>query len=105
MNIKFLSKAGIIFGNILAGIFVLFLILPFFLNIAIDKFTPQIVGEINKATGLSAGIENIKIVTTPKLTAGLKIGKFELYTPDKEPVFVSNTHNPVWLNTFVTIAI
>ena len=90
MNIKFLAKVGIVSGSILVGAFLLFLLLPFVLNIFIDKYTPQIVGEINKATGLSSGLEDVRIVTTPKLTAGLKVKKFELYTPQKEPIFVSN---------------
>lgn len=90
MNIRFLSKLGIILGSILAGTFLLFLLLPFVLNFFIDKYTPQIAGEINKITGLSSGLEEVKIVTTPKLTAGLKVKKFELYTPLKEPVLIAD---------------
>ena len=90
MNIKFFMRFGVILGSILIGAFLLFLLLPFVLNIFIDKYTPQIVGEINKATGLSSGLEEVKIVTTPKLTAGLKVKKFELYTPLKEPVFIAD---------------
>ncbi len=90
MNIKILTKIGIISGSILTGLFLLFLILPFCVNFFINKYTPQIVGEINKATGLSAGIEDIKFVTTPKLTAGLSVKKFELYTPQKEPIFIGD---------------
>ena len=90
MNIRFLTKIGIILGSILMGIFLLFLLLPFVLNFFIDKYTPQIVGEINKITGLSAGLEDVRIVTTPKLTAGLHVKKFELYTPYKEPIFIAD---------------
>ena len=90
MNIKLLSKIGIILGSILMSFFLLFLLLPVFINFAIDKYTPQIAGEINKMTGLSAGLEDVKIVTTPKLTAGLKVKKFELYTPKKEPIFIAD---------------
>ena len=90
MDIKFWTKVGIISGSILVGIFVLILLLPFILNFFIDKYTPQIAGEINKITGLSAGLEDIKIVGTPKLTAGLRVKKFELYTPEKEPVFIAD---------------
>ena len=90
MNIKFLAKTGIILGSILVGAFALFLLTPFILNFVIDKYTPVIVGEINKLTGLSTGLEDVKVVTTPKLTAGLKVGKFELYTPLKEPVFIAD---------------
>ena len=90
MNIKFWAKVGVISGSILVGIFLLFLLLPFILNFFIDKYTPQIVGEINKATGLSAGLEEVRIVATPKLTTGIKVKKFELYTPQKEPIFIAN---------------
>ena len=90
MNIKFWTKIGIISGSVLAGAFLLILLLPFILNLFIDKYTPQIVGEINKLTGLSAGMEEVRIVGTPKLTAGLKVKKFELYTPQKEPIFVAD---------------
>ena len=90
MNIKFWAKVGIIMGSILVGAFILLLLSPFILNFAIDKYTPQIVGEINKATGLSAGLEDMRIVTAPKFTAGLKVKKFELYTPKKEPVFIAD---------------
>ena len=90
MNIKLLARIGVISGSLLIGIFVLFLILPFGLNFFIDKYTPQIAGEINKATGLSAGLEDIKIVVSPKLTAGLNVKKFELYTPLKEPIFIAD---------------
>ena len=89
MNIRFWARVGIISGSILVSIFLLILLLPFCLNFFIDKYTPQIVGEINKATGLSAGLEEVKIVGTPKLTAGLKVKKFELFTPQKEPIFVA----------------
>ena len=90
MNIKFWTKVGIISGSILVGVLLLFMMLPFILNFFIDKYTPQIVGEINKLTGLSAGMEEVRIVGTPKLTAGLRVKKFELYTPQKEPIFVAD---------------
>ena len=90
MNIKFWTKVGIISGSILMGVFLLIMLLPFVLNIFIDKYTPQIVGEINKITGLSAGMEEVRIVGTPKLTAGLRVKKFELYTPQKEPIFIAD---------------
>ncbi len=90
MNIKFLAKTGAILGSLLIGIFLLFLILPFFLNIFIDKYTPAIVGELNKISGLSSGIEEIKIVTSPKLSAGVKVKKFELYTVKKEHILTAD---------------
>ena len=90
MNIKFWARAGVILGSLLMGFCFLILLLPFIFNLFIDKYTPQIVGEINKATGLSAGLEEVRFVGTPKLTAGLKVKKFELYTPNKEPIFIAD---------------
>ena len=90
MDIKFWAKVGVISGSILVGAFLLILLLPFCLNFFIDKYTPQIVGEINKATGLSAGLEEVRVVATPKFTVGLKVKKFELYTPQKEPIFIAD---------------
>ena len=90
MNIKFWTKVGIISGSILAGAFLIILLLPFILNIFIDKYTPRIAGEINKLTGLSAGMEEVRIVGTPKLTAGFRVKKFELYTPQKEPIIIAD---------------
>ena len=99
MNIKLLAKIGIISGSILMGAFLLFLLLPLGLNFFIDKYTPQIVGEINKATGLSAGLEEVRVVATPKLTAGLKVKKFELYTPQTEPIFISDNFENTLVET------
>ncbi len=87
---KFAVKMIKLLGIVLFGVFVLFLLLPFVLNFFIDKQIPQIAGLINKYTGLSAGLEEVRVVTTPKLTAGLKVKKFELYTPTKEPILIAN---------------
>ena len=87
---NFWNKLCTTVGVIFAGTFLLFLLLPFVLNFFIDKHIPQIAGIINKTTGLSAGLEEVRIVTTPKLTAGLKVKKFELYTPLKEPIIIAD---------------
>ncbi len=74
MNTKILKILG---GSVL-GIYALFLLAPFAVNPIINGYVPQINDEIHKAAGLNSKIENIKFVTTPKLTAGVKIEKFEL---------------------------
>ncbi len=86
MQFKILSKIGMILGFVLLGLYLVFLLLPFVLNFSIDKYMPKLAGEINKVTGLNIGLEEVRLVTTPKLTAGLKIKKFQLYTPLKEPI-------------------
>ncbi len=87
MNKKALIKTGIAAGSILAGIYAVFLLSPLVLNPIINGYTPQIVNEIHKASGLDAKLEGVKLVTTPKLTAGLKVKKFTLLTPDNEQIF------------------
>jgi len=87
---KFLSKIINGICVLLIGTFILFLLLPFVLNFFIDRHIPQIAGVINKYTGLSAGLEDVRIVTTPKFTAGLKVKKIELYTPSKEKILIAD---------------
>ena len=72
------KKLLIILGASILGIYVLFLLAPLALNPIVNGYVPTINDEIKKATGLESNIENIKFVTTPKLTAGIKIEKFEL---------------------------
>ena len=90
MNKRVLTKVLITITSIFIGIYIVFLILPLILNPIIEGYIPQITGEIHKATGLVAKLEEVKVVTTPKLTAGLKIKKFTLLTPDNEQVFDSD---------------
>ena len=72
------KKLLIILGASILGIYVLFLLAPLVLNPIVNGYVPTINDEIKKATGLDSNIENIKFVTTPKLTAGIKVEKFEL---------------------------
>lgn len=72
------KKLLIILGSSVLGIYALFLLAPLVLNPIVNSYVPTIKEEIKKASGLEADIENIKFVTTPKLTAGIKVQKFEL---------------------------
>lgn len=86
MNTNLLKKTGIILGSIVLTIYAVFLLAPLVVNPIVNGYAPKIKEEIYKASGLIANINEIKLVTTPKLTAGLKVGQFELLTPDNEPV-------------------
>ena len=68
------KKICIGLGIFILFIYVLFLILPFIITPIAKSYLPVIKEEITKATGLSTEIENLRIVTTPKLTAGLRVG-------------------------------
>lgn len=87
MNNKFWKKAGITLAGIAGSAYLIFLISPLILNPIINGYSPQIVNEIHKATGLDASIEDVTLVTTPKLTAGLKVKRFALLTPANEQLF------------------
>ena len=86
MNKNTWKKIGITAGCLAIGVYVVFLASPLVLNPIINGYSDDIVNEIHKATGLNAKLGNVKLVTTPKLTAGLKVDKFELLTPDNEHV-------------------
>ena len=81
MNKKFLNilaKIGIFF----ASIYLLFLILPFLLLPVLNAFNSKISTEIEKATKFKVELNKIRIVTTPKLTVGAKIGDIKVYQPN-----------------------
>lgn len=86
MRIKLLKNFLIIFSAILGSLYVLFLVLPFAVSPVIKNYIPQINEEIKNLTGLNSSVEGIKLVTTPKLTVGAKVGKFLITTPDNKEV-------------------
>ena len=90
MNKRVWTKVLIAAASAAAGVYAIFLLSPLILNPIIEGYIPQINGEIHKATGLVSKLEGVKVVTTPKLTAGLKVKRFTLLTPDNEQVFDSN---------------
>ena len=90
MNKRVWTKVLIAAASAAAGVYAFFLLSPLILNPIIEGYTPKINGEIHKATGLVSKLEGVKVVTTPKLTAGLKVKRFTLLTPDNEQVFDSN---------------
>ncbi len=85
-----LKKICIGFGIFVLSIYVLFLILPFVITPIAKGYLPTIKEEITKATGLSTEIENLRIVTTPKLTAGLRVGRFAVLTPEGKQILNAN---------------
>ncbi|MBQ7764403.1 AsmA family protein [bacterium] len=87
MNINFLKKTGIVIAGALGAVYVLFLILPFIISPIANNYIPMVNDEIKKATGLNSRIENFRIVTTPKLTVGAKLGKFAILTPQDKEIF------------------
>ena len=87
MNINFFKKTGIVVAGVLGAIYALFLILPFIISPIANNYLPMVNEEIKKATGLNSKIEDFRIVTTPKLTVGAKLGKFAILTPQDKEIF------------------
>lgn len=86
MNTNFLKKAGIATVGTLVSIYGLFLVAPFIATPIINQYIPTINNEIKKATGLNSQIEDFKLVTTPKLTVGAKLGEFKILTPENKEI-------------------
>lgn len=86
MKIGFLKNCLIGSIAFIGGLYILFLILPFIVSPIVNNYIPTIKDEIKKNTGLDSYIEGVKLVTTPKLTAGVKIDKFIIKTPEMRDV-------------------
>ena len=84
MNKEILKKTGIITVSVIAGIYVLFLVVPLFLGGIATSCGHYLTKVIEDASGFKVKFENVKVVTTPKLTAGVKIGHLSAASPDGE---------------------
>ena len=90
MNINFIKKIGFAITGIIITIYALFLILPFIISPIANNYLPTLNNEIKKATGLTTKIEGFKIITTPKLTIGAKLEKFNILTPENKEILSAN---------------
>lgn len=86
MNKKIWLKTGIAAGSLIIGVYAIFLASPLIVNPIINNYSYNIVKEIKEATGLEAGLGKMHFVTTPKLTAGVRVDTFSLQTPDNEKI-------------------
>lgn len=78
----FASKGFIAVLSVIAGLYVMFLLLPFillpFLNSAMDNLSKSIEKDFKIKTEFS----KFRLITTPKLTAGIKCENFRAYLPN-----------------------
>lgn len=81
MNKNILKKTLIILGGIFAFIYILFLILPVLLIPVLDLLSQKTSDEIFKTTGFKAEFVKFRVVTTPKLTFGVKLENAKIYEP------------------------
>ena len=90
MNNKIWVKAGITIAGVLGVTYITFLTAPFFVNPIINKYVPEITKSIKDMTGLNSNLEEVTLVTTPKLTAGLRVKKFELLEPNNNKILTAD---------------
>ena len=69
-------------------LYALFLILPFFLTGFVNSV--DISNIVEDSCGFKLKTENIRILTTPKLTVGIKFGHFEVALPTGETFFTAD---------------
>lgn len=82
-----LKITAIAAGSVILFIYVLFLTAPFFLNLYIAGHSGEIIKLIKDASGFDVVLEDLKVVTTPKLTAGIKLGHAEIMLPNNDKIF------------------
>lgn len=87
---KFLKYTGITIGVILIGLYLLFLAAPIFLNGIANSYSSEITKIFEDATGFKLKLGEIKILTTPKLTAGGIVEHIELALPTGESFFTAD---------------
>lgn len=78
------KKLAIGFMAFVALIYVLFLVLPFFLTNLVNSYNSEIVKAVEDASGFKVKLENIKLITTPKLTVGGGVKHIEVALPNGE---------------------
>lgn len=82
-----LKKIGIITGSTLLCIYVLFLILPVILSPIANSYTQNIKDLIKTSAGFDAQIEGLGVVTSPNLSAGIRVKDFSLSVPEADKPF------------------
>ena len=73
-----LKIAGFTVIGILAIFYIAFLISPLFVNSYIKSHNSEITDQIESLSGFKVVLNDLKLVTTPKLTAGIKLSHAEL---------------------------
>ena len=86
----FIKKVSIIIGSIIGCIYIIFLALPFAVNPFINRYCDTISALAKDTAGLDVTLKNIGIVTTPKLTAGIKAGYINVKLPTGDEIVSAN---------------
>lgn len=77
-----IKKISLVSFYVLGSLYLLFLLLPLVLSPILNSYSVQIESALEEATGYKFKLEKLWVVTTPKLTAGVKAANVSLFTPD-----------------------
>lgn len=78
------KKFPIGFGIFLTTLYVSFLIIPFFLSGIANSYSDEISKLVEESCGFKVKLENIRVITTPKLTVGGRVEHIEMALPTGE---------------------
>ncbi len=84
---KLILGLGVGVFSFIGIIYLLFLILPFILTPFVKNYVPNVTSQIEKSLGLKTKLEGLNLITTPKLTVGVKLKNIEVYLPDNSLLF------------------
>ena len=85
-----LKKIGFGIGIFFVTLYILFLIVPFFVSGIANSYSDEISKIIEESCGFKVKLENIRILTTPKLTVGAGAEHIEAALPDGETFFTAD---------------
>ncbi len=93
MNSNKLKKMGMYTGLTFLTLYIVFLLLPVILSPILNSYCTQIQTMLEEATGYKVELEGLAIVTTPKLTAGIKVKQAEFMLPDGDEFLEAENFN------------
>lgn len=92
MNINFnndkFKKVSIVVGSVFVVLYAVFLILPFVLSPIANSYCQHVEDLIKTSTGFDAEMDGLGIITSPNLSAGIKVKDFSLSVPTSEKPFL-----------------
>ncbi len=97
-----LKKICVGFSIFVVVLYILFLLVPFCLTGLANNYSEQISKFISDVSGLKVEFKDIRFVTTPKLTVGLKFGQLKVSMAENEPLITAeNVRGKVSLFPFI----
>lgn len=87
---KFLKYTSITIVSILATLYIAFLVVPLFLTGLINSYSDEISTIIENSCGFKVKLENMQIVSTPKLTLGAKAGHVDVALPNNDKLLTAD---------------